>query len=135
MERALKTIAKLRLSQDPAARLDLARRAWPLAVGKKIAVHSAAVKLVRSTLLVDVDDFIWQKQLFTLRSQILAKLTDLIGKGVVDDVEFRVGVPRRIPQREERAAHSQPLLGDEAEGIPDAALRRVYKVSRQRALA
>ena len=135
MERAVKTIAKLRMSQDPSAMTEVAKRAWKVAVGKKIAAHTKASRMVRTTLVVEVEDFIWQKQLFTLRSQIVEKLSGLIGAGIVEDLEFRIGVPKRMPQREERGAHAQPTLWDEADGIRDPVLRKVYKFSRQRALA
>jgi hypothetical protein len=135
MERAVKTIAKLRMSQDPTAMTEVVKRAWNVAVGKRIGSHAKAIALVRSTLVVEVEDFIWQKQLFTLSRPIIEKLGTLLGPDVIDDVEFRVGVPRRMPQREERAAHSQPKLWDDADDIRDPVLRHVYKSSRQRALA
>jgi hypothetical protein len=91
--------------------------------------------MVRTTLVVEVEDAIWQRQLFTLRAPIIEKLVGLMGPGIVEDVEFRIGVPKRMPQREERAAYSQPTLWDDADGIRDPVLRRVYKFSRQKALA
>jgi predicted nucleic acid-binding Zn ribbon protein len=135
MERALKTIVKLRLSQDPEAREKLACRAWPLAVGKKVANHTRPLRMVRGTLLVEVEDALWQRQLFTLRHQILARLSATIGSALIEDVEFRIGAPRRMPAREERSAQPQAALWDEAEGISDPALRRVYQISRRKALA
>jgi hypothetical protein len=135
MERAVKTIAKLRMSQDPPAMTEVVKRAWKVAVGKRISGHAKAIALVRSTLVVEVEDFIWQKQLFTLSRPIVEKLATLVGPGVIDDVEFRIGIPRRMPQREERAAHSQPTLWDEADDIRDPVMRHVYKSSRLRALA
>jgi predicted nucleic acid-binding Zn ribbon protein len=135
MERATKTIVKLRLSEDPEAKTELARRAWPSAVGKKIAAHTKAVGRVRNTLIVEVEDFIWQKQLFTLRAQIMSKLTKVIGTEVVTDVEFRIGIPRRMPQREERTAKPSASLWDEADDIRDPVLRRNYKAARYKAQA
>jgi predicted nucleic acid-binding Zn ribbon protein len=123
------------MSQDPAAKEQLAKRSWAAAVGKKLAGRTKAAKLVRGTLVVEVEDFIWQKQLFTLRAQILDKMTAAIGSGIVEDVEFRIGVPRRMPQREERAASPQATLWDTADEIADPVLRRVYKVARRKALA
>ncbi len=135
MERALKTIVKLRLSQDPAAREKIACRAWPLAVGKKVANHTRALRLVRGTLIVEVEDAVWQRQLHTLRPQILSRLCETAGPALVEDVEFRIGAPRRMPAREERGANPQRKLWDEAEAIPDPSLRRNYEISRRKALA
>ena len=89
MERAAKSLAKLKLS-DAISTEDLARAAWPAAVGKRIASQATAKSLVRDSLIVEVEDAIWQKQLFHLRFQILAKLSEILGSGIVQDVEFRV---------------------------------------------
>ena len=86
---------------------------------------------MRDRLVVEVEDAIWQRQLFTLRHQILHKIGKVIGSGVVEEVEFRVRVPRPAPRREERA--NRPY--DEADGIEDPVLRRVYKFARKRASA
>jgi predicted nucleic acid-binding Zn ribbon protein len=105
--------------------------AWAGAVGKKIAAHTRAAKLVRAHLIVEVEDAIWRRQLFVLRAQIRRKIDESIGVGVVEDIEFRV-TPRRLePQR---AAHST-AHADEADGIGDPVLRNIYKASRKRELA
>src|SRR5712691_1112726 len=91
MERAAKSFAKLKL--DAAiSREDLARAAWPAAVGRRIAVHASAKSVVRGRLIVEVDDAVWQKQLFHLRVQILAKLRETVDESVVNDIEFRVAI-------------------------------------------
>ncbi len=134
MERAGKSLAKLKLS-DAVTHDDLARAAWPLAVGKNVARVSAPKALVRGNLIVEVEDAVWQQQLFRLRFQILPKLCELLGAGVVRDLEFRIApaAPRRPPQFAERA---RPLeSNDEADRIPDPALRIVYKQARKKASA
>lgn len=123
------------MSQDPAARERIACRAWSVAVGKKVANHTRALRLVRGTLIVEVEDALWQRQLHTLRAQILARLGETAGPALVEDVEFRIGAPRRMPAREERGANPRAALWDEAEAIPDPALRRIYQNSRRKALA
>jgi Protein of unknown function (DUF721). len=74
MERAGRVLGKLKLSDHGIGDEELARSAWPLAVGKRIASRTGHVSLVRSRLVVEVEDAIWQRQLFTLRGQILAKM-------------------------------------------------------------
>jgi hypothetical protein len=89
--------------------------------------------MVRERLVVEVEDAVWQKQLFTLRSSILLALEKNLGRGVVQDVEFRI-VPRRIEaQRATAAVPAMPL--DDAEDIADPVLRSIYRASRKRALA
>ena len=87
--------------------------------------------MVRKTMVVEVEDAVWQRQLFTLRHQILWKVEQVIGPGIVDEIEFRVGAPRRPPQREE-----SPRTGkDDADGIHDPVFRILYIASRKKALA
>lgn len=104
---------------------------WANVVGRKIAAHSRAVKMVRSHLVVEVEDAVWQRQLFALRGQIGRKIEECIGAGIVEDIEFRVA-PRRIGPA--RAQHSTAQT-DEADGIADPVLRNLYKASRKRELA
>jgi len=130
MERASRLIGKLKFPGDTVNAADIACAAWPVAVGKKIAAHARAVRMVRSSLIVEVDDDIWQKQLFTLRRQILAKLETSIGPGIVQEVEFRIGPMRRGPRR---AEHITPV--DEADRISDPVMRKIYKAARNKALA
>ena len=93
MERAGKALAKLKFS-DAISPDQLAFAAWPAAVGKRIAVHACPKALVRGSLVIETDDAIWQKQLFHLRFDILAKLTEVLGGGVVTDLEFRIARSR-----------------------------------------
>ena len=131
MERASKVLGKLNLPQGAVDPEIIVCAAWASAVGKKVAAHTRAARLVRSHLIIEVEDSIWQRQLFVLRSQIRRKIDESIGAGIVEDIEFRVA-PRRLgPQR---AQHSTAAR-DEADGIADPVLRNIYKASRKRELA
>jgi predicted nucleic acid-binding Zn ribbon protein len=102
MERAARLIKNSKLSRQVLTEDDLARAVWPAAVGKAIAAHTDRIKLVRSTLVVEVEDAIWQRQLHQLSSQILQRLRKLTGSDSIQDLEFRIAIPRRQPQRVER---------------------------------
>jgi hypothetical protein len=132
MERAAKSLAKLMLS-DAISTDDLACAAWTAAVGKRLAAHASATTLVRGSLIVEVDDAVWQKQLFHLRLPILAKLSEVLGAGIIRDVEFRIAKQRRPPQVARRLNESKAF--DEADGIEDPGMRRVYKQARKKASA
>ena len=133
MERASKLIRRLRLPGDPIDQEKVACAAWALSVGRKIAAHTRAARTVRTRLIVEVEDAIWQRQLFTLTPQILGKLEQSLGRGVVEQVEFRIAPRRREPQR---ATALQPApAADEANEIADPVLRSIYRASRKRALA
>lgn len=131
MERAGKSLAKLKLSGRIADE-DLARAAWPAAVGKRLATHAAATGLVRGRLVVEVEDALWQKQLFGLRFDILNKLRTVIGDTLIEDIEFRIATPRRPPQV---AARIDTLSLDDADRILDPGMRSLYKQSRKKASA
>ncbi len=135
MELAAKSIAKLKLS-DAVSPDDLARAAWPLAVGKNVARHASAKALVRGNLVVEVEDAIWQKQLFHLRRQILPRLSEILGAGIVSDLEFRI-VPAAVRRPPQLAQSVRPAVDslDEADGIRDPAFRIVYKQARKKASA
>jgi predicted nucleic acid-binding Zn ribbon protein len=121
----------LRLPGETITAEELARAAWANAVGKKIAEHTLPARMVRTRLIVEVEDRIWQRQLFSLSRQILVNLEKYLGVGVVEDLEFRI-MPRRIPPQ--RATASAPSgMADEAENIADPVLRGIYKASRQKA--
>jgi len=131
MERASRVLGKLSLPQGTFTPEAIVCAAWASAVGKKIAMHARAAKLVRTHLIVEVEDAIWQRQLFVLREQIRRKIDESVGAGVVEDIEFRVMPARLGPRRAQRAVAS----ADEANGISDPVLRNIYKASRKRELA
>jgi len=132
MQRASSLIRQLRLSGEMITAEEMARAAWGEAVGKRIAGHTRAAKLVRTRLVVEVEDATWQRQLFSLSSHILRNLDNALGPGLVDDLEFRI-VPRRREAAIARA--SVPGLFDDADAIADPVLRDLYKLSRKKAQA
>lgn len=128
MERAGKLISRLKLPTGSVSPEALARAAWPAAVGKRIAFRTRVVSLAGSRLIVEVGDSVWQRQLSVLKAQILNKLDEVLGPSIVSGIEFRVAVPRRLPQKAEQLARPE----DEADGIEDPVLRRIYKEKRKR---
>lgn len=133
MERASKLIRGLRMPGETISADDLACAAWPEAVGKTIAAHSRAVRMVRTRLVVEVEDHIWQRQLFALAPHILRNLCKNLGGGLVEDLEFRIVPRRREPQRAAKAIPAAVV--DEADAIADPVLRGIYISSRKKARA
>lgn len=124
MERAGRLLGKLKLSPalaDPETR---ARAAWSIAAGSKIAGHTRATALVRGSLIVEVEDQVWQRQLATLRHFLIRNLTDALGEPLVTALDFRPMPRRRSPQRAETA---RPV-----ENIQDPVLEILYQQSRKR---
>ena len=128
MERAGSLIGKLKLSpevDDPETR---ARAAWALAAGKKIAAHTLASALVRGTLVVEVEDFVWQKQLNTLRHFLLRNLKEVAGRGSGHGDRFPADASQRIkPQRAESARRAAM----DSNGIEDPVMAMLYRQSKK----
>ena len=133
MQRAATLLAGLKA--DGVEIEDLARAAWRKAVGPRLEQRTRAACMVRSTLVVEVEDAVWQRQLNAIRGHILGNMAKLLGPGHIADIEFRIGVPRRPAQREE-ASPSPGLFADntadEANRIADPVLRRLYREDRSR---
>ncbi|MGH9611279.1 MAG: DUF721 domain-containing protein [Bryobacteraceae bacterium] len=132
MERAARLIKTNKLARQVFSNEDLLRAIWPQAVGKPIASHTAGLKLVRKTLVVEVEDSIWQRQLFPLSGQILSRLRKIAAGDLVERIEFRIGTPRRQVQRAEAP---RPISVDEADAIRDPVLQKLYRLSRKKASA
>ena len=114
---------------------ELACAAWANAVGKKIATHTRAARLVRTKLVVEVEDRVWQRQLFALTWQILRNLDKAVGPGLIEELEFKILPRRREPARATVSSSAGTPLFDEADAIADPVLRNIYRVSRKKALA
>lgn len=126
MESAARLIPKLK-AKAPFTRAELAVAAWTAAVGKRLALRTKAVALVQGKLVVEVEDELWRRNLQALSGQILENLRKILGPEAPEHIEYRLGVPRRPPQR----APAAPA--DEANGIADFVLRRIYLASRGKA--
>ena len=127
MQRAGRLIGKLKLPphvKDPEAR---ARAAWNVAAGKKIAEHTRPTMLVRSTLIVEVEDLIWQRQLNTLRHFLLRNMREVLGEELITEIDFRPS-PRRRPAQRAESIRS-------IEGIHDPVLGLLYQQSKKKGLA
>jgi predicted nucleic acid-binding Zn ribbon protein len=125
MERAGRLIGKMKLPADVADPEARARAAWVVAAGPKIANRTRATSLVRGSLIVEVEDHVWQRQLNTLRHFLLRNMRDALGDATVTEIDFRPMPRRRAPQRAETAR-------PQVEGIEDPVLGMLYNQSRRR---
>ena len=130
MMRAAKVLSKMKLAKAGVSSERLAVPSWAQTVGKTIARHTCAVGIFEGTLVVDVEDAIWEKNLRQLQPQIMEKLTATLGPGKVRNIRLKIAIPKRAPQREDNLTSA-----DEADSIQDPILRRIYIQSRKRATA
>lgn len=128
MQRASRILGKIQNTGVQTA--EIACAAWARAVGKRLAVHTRAARLVRSRLVVEVEDTVWRGNLMSLTPHILRNLAEALGPGIVEELEFRVIPPRREPAR---ALSSVPApAADDADQISDPVMRTIYKAARDR---
>jgi hypothetical protein len=137
MDQASRIFARWSGASDVISPERIACGAWKIAVGPRLAERTRAVKLVRDRLVVEVEDEVWRKNLWSLRYQILKNIEKAIGTQIVADVEFRVMPPRRQPQREDSASPlpAHAAMEDDGSEIADPGLRRIYRNSRRRETA
>jgi hypothetical protein len=123
MQRAASLVRKLKLPAGSDNAEERAKAAWKLAAGAKIERHTLAASLVRTTLVIEVGDIIWQRQLHALRHFLLRNLADILGEPLVTDLDFRPMPPRRKPQ---------PAVALRADGIADPVLALLYQQSKKK---
>jgi predicted nucleic acid-binding Zn ribbon protein len=68
---------------------------WAQVVGPSVAAHARPVTLRDGVLVVAVDQPAWATQINYLRADLLRRLEDAAGPGVVREVEVRVSAPGR----------------------------------------
>ena len=107
--------------------------AWKHAAGNGLKEHAVPLKLEDRTLTIAVADAIWQKQLHSMRGQLLFRVNSILGKPLVGALDFVIDPKLAKPQGEQ---HAQPeeLLDNEvplelwsaASAIHDKELRKKF---------
>src|SRR5215213_8790731 len=83
--------------------------AWKHAAGDGLKDHAVPVALHERTLRVAVADAIWQKQLHSMRGQMLFRVNTLLGQPIVGAIEFVVDPQAVIPRVETKKPRSDVL--------------------------
>src|SRR5215203_100644 len=106
--------------------------AWKHAAGQGLKGRAVAVKLENRTLTVADGDTIWQKQLHSMRGQLLFRVNSILGQSIVSAIEFVVDPKLTAPpadqeKKEEPLDNEVPLeLWSAANAIHDKKLRRSF---------
>lgn len=106
--------------------------AWKFAAGDGLKDHAVPLKLENRTLSVAVSDGIWQKQLHSMRGQLLFRVNSILGRPVVGAIEFTIDPALAAAQVEEQQPDESldnevPLeLWSAANAIQDKELRRKF---------
>src|SRR5262244_499150 len=79
--------------------------AWKHSIGEGLQNHAVATKLETNTLIVEVRDAIWQKQLGSMKEQLLFRVNSALGQAIVKDIELRVN-PRAVIVTQQQKSES-----------------------------
>ncbi len=109
--------------------------AWTRAAGEGLRAQAVPFRLYRKLLIVSVADTIWQKQLRQMSAEFIFRINKLLGRTVVDEIEFRIDpaavdrararIPASQTSRKETHAPSPELLSA-ASSITDPDLRNRF---------
>src|SRR5688500_5906019 len=104
--------------------------AWKHAVGETLNAHAQAETLRGDKLVVVVEDKIWQRQLEQMRDQFLFRLNKVLGRRVVNALEFRIAPEKfavQKPVADKSATPTIPIeLVSAAANIEDPGLRKAF---------
>ncbi len=107
--------------------------AWKHAVGQALSCRAIPQELRGNTLVLAVEDKVWQKQLEQMRDQFLFRLNKVLGKPLVKVLEFRIAPekfrvePRHLNSVNENSPRPIPIeLISAAASIEDPGLRRAF---------
>jgi hypothetical protein len=107
--------------------------AWKHAAGDGLKGRAVPVKLENRTLTVAVADTIWQKQLNSMRGQLLFRVNTLLGQPVVSAIEFVIDPKLAMAESTQGKPKEEPLdnevaleLWSAANAIHDKELRKSF---------
>jgi hypothetical protein len=124
----------------PERALTLMRSAWPAAVGSELARRTEVVSFDAGQLRVRVPDAAWQKILWRMRGDILARLREVAGRAAPRSLGFVQGPvtappPSPAAPSRRRPSAPPPSLVEAAAVIEDEALRAAFLAAAGRYLA
>jgi hypothetical protein len=107
--------------------------AWKHAAGEGLKEHAVPLRLENRTLTIAVADRIWQKQLTSMRGQMLFRINSILGQPLVSALEFVID-PKLVKPRAEQTEQQEELLDNEvplelwsaANAIHDKELRKSF---------
>lgn len=105
--------------------------AWKVATGQTLSQHAVARELKAETLVVLVEDTVWQKQLEQMSPQIRWRVNSMLGQEMVKTIDFRIDAALFAERRQQAkpTASNPPIpveLLSAAAKIDDVELRRAF---------
>jgi hypothetical protein len=96
---------------------------WEKAVGDTIAQQAQPAFMRGGILFVKCASSAWMQQLQFMKGQICEQLNRLLGKDVIKDIRFQMGMIDRPPHGEPSAKDQAVVLDDAEQARIDEALR------------
>jgi predicted nucleic acid-binding Zn ribbon protein len=83
-------IATFRKSPNWDAQLDLEllQQLWPMLAGETLAAHTSVTAIHGSTVVINVPDLIWRKQLMRMKGQLLGRINEPWGNKLITEIAF-----------------------------------------------
>lgn len=111
------------------------KKLWARAVGAAIAKNTEPTRLIGKKLKVTVTSSAWMNELSFHKADIIEKLGEQLGKGVVKDIIFKTGKVESYKERTRKAAPKARALTESeaagidklASGVKDPAIREALK--------
>ena len=107
--------------------------AWRHAAGDGLKGRAVPVKLENRTLTVAVADTIWQKQMHSMRGQLMFRVNTILGQPLVSVIDFVIDPKLTKAQAEQEKTKDEPLdnevpleLWSAANAIHDKELRKNF---------
>jgi hypothetical protein len=96
---------------------------WDQAVGETVAQQAQPTFVRGGTLIVKCSSSAWMQQLQFMKGKIREELNRLLGKEVVKDIRFQMGVISRPTQETSSVKDQEVALDDAEQARIDEALR------------
>jgi hypothetical protein len=97
--------------------------AWPEIAGQVVSSHTRAEAVRDGVLIISADSSPWAQELHMRRQELLGRVAQRIGPGLIRDIHFRAGGARQV--RRARPAQPRPaelrLSGRQQRQIAEAA--------------
>jgi len=94
-----------------------AKLAWSRAAGDGLRRHAIPFRLYRKTLVVSVADPIWQRQMNSMSAELISRINRLLGREVIDTIEFRID-PAAVEQVRAELQAPQSVQNKDPQPLP-----------------
>ena len=107
-----------------------AKLAWSRAAGDGLRRHAIPFRLYRKTLVVSVADVIWQRQLNSMSGELISRINRLLGREVVDTIEFRID-PAAVEQVRGKSQPQASARDKDPQPIPEELISAAGEIADQ----